>query len=489
MKKTIAVLMGVVLLYLSIYAKPQPPETLWTHTYGGNYQEGGFCVQQTSDAGFIIVGYTTSYGAGTTDVYLIKTDSNGDTLWTRTYGSNIFEDGYCVQQTTDGGYIIAGRTGYWTGYGDVYLVKTDANGDTIWTRKIGGSLFDSGNSVQQTYDEGYIIAGGTSSYGAGAYDVYLIKVNATGDTVWTKTYGGIEYDIGRSVKITYPDSGYIIAGSSNSFSYHNDVYLIRTNANGDTIWTRTYGTSSEDEYGYCIQQTTDGGYIIVGNKGTYWTYRIYLIKTDSEGDTLWTRIYNYGSCTYYGNSIQQTTDGGYIIVGYADSYSWQDTDVFLMKINAVGDTLWTKHYSGGSNLYDEGNSVQQTSDGGYIVVGFTEEGFFADLYDVFLIRLGPEEVLVEGFGTYHPTEFALHAPHPNPFNPTTTLSYDLPEGGEVSLVIFDIQGREAARLVDGWHSAGVYEKIWHAAGMPSGIYFARLQANEFSQTRKLLLIK
>ncbi|MFH1321476.1 MAG: T9SS type A sorting domain-containing protein, partial [Bacteroidota bacterium] len=187
--------------------------------------------------GYIIAGHTLSFGAGNVDVYLIKTNADGDTIWTKTFGGTNEDKGYSVQQTTDGGYIIAGHTySFGAGYTDVYLIKTNADGDTVWTKTFGGTSFDYGNSVQQTTDGGYIIAGYTMSFGAGNWDVYLIKTSAQGNTLWTKTFGGIYCDRGYSVQQT-TDGGYIIAGDKWwSFATGDfDVYLIKTNTQGDVV--------------------------------------------------------------------------------------------------------------------------------------------------------------------------------------------------------------------------------------------------------------
>jgi hypothetical protein len=171
---------------------------------------------------------------GLADVYLIKVDSLGDTLWTKTYGLLLNDIGYSVQQTTDGGYIIAGETfSFGTGSSDVYLVKTDTLGNTLWTRTYGGTDWDGQPSVQQTTDGGYIIAGETFSFGSGSGDVYLVKTDTLGDTLWTRTYGGTDDDDGYSVQQT-SDSGYIIAGHTKSFGAgSNDVYLIKTSVEGE----------------------------------------------------------------------------------------------------------------------------------------------------------------------------------------------------------------------------------------------------------------
>ena len=203
----------------------------WTKTYGGGDWDWGYSIQQTLDGGYIVAGETQSFGVGWTDVYLIKTDANGDVIWTKTYGGSGGDCGNSVQQTSDGGYIIVGGITYFDC--DVYLIKTDANGDVEWTKTYGGSGEDCGNSVQQTSDGGYIIVGKTTSFGAGASDVYLIKTDANGNAEWTKTYGGGGEDCGNSVQQT-SDGGYIIVGGTTSFGAGGgDVYLIKTDAYGN----------------------------------------------------------------------------------------------------------------------------------------------------------------------------------------------------------------------------------------------------------------
>ena len=230
----------IILLSVICLTSIAPAQTSWWRTYGGTSSDLAGCVQQTEDGGYIITGCTYSFGPGTPtypNVYLIKTNIQGDTLWTRVYGGANIDAGNSVRQTSDGGYIIAGYTySYGNGSGDVYLIKTNGSGDTVWTRAYGGTSDDGGSSVRQTADGGYIIAGTTYSFGAGGYDVYLIKTNASGDTLWTRTYGGTGDDEGESVQQT-ADGGYIIAGYTSSFGPgtpdSTNVYLIKTDSLGN----------------------------------------------------------------------------------------------------------------------------------------------------------------------------------------------------------------------------------------------------------------
>ena len=333
-------------------------------SFEGAGAEFGKDVKQTTDGGYIITGSTSSFGAGSSDVYLIKTDASGDTLWTKTFGGTVNDGGNSVQQCTDGGYIIAGYTSsFGADSTDVYLIKTDANGDTLWTKTFGGTDDDAGNSVQQTTDGGYIIAGSASSFGAGSSDVYLIKTDAYGDTLWARTFGGTVDDEGNSVQ-QCTDGGYIIAGSTSSFGAgSSDVYFIKTDASGDTLWAKTFGGTANDR-GSSVQQCMDGGYIITGSTSSSGSSGFYLIRTDTSGVTLWTKAIGG---TVSGSSVQQTTDGGYIVAGTRVNIASRTSYVFLVKTNSIGVVLWAKVFSPPARA--SGSSVQQTTDGGYIITG------------------------------------------------------------------------------------------------------------------------
>jgi hypothetical protein len=253
----------------------------------GCSNEVAYSVQQTSDGGYIVAGWTNLVNGA----LLIKTDMSGDVQWAKSYRIAYDNVAYSVQQTSDGGYIVAGWTNFWSGghnY-DAFLIKTNASGNVQWAKTYGGTNNDSAYSVQQTSDGGYILAGVTYSFGAGGGDAFLIKTNASGNVQWAKTYGGAGIDKFISVQQT-SDGGYIAVGYTSSFGAGGyDVFLVKTDANGNIIWAKTYGGWNND-IASSVRQTSDGGYIVAGTTWSFGTGNgdVFLIKTDANG--------NIGSC-------------------------------------------------------------------------------------------------------------------------------------------------------------------------------------------------
>ena len=342
----------------------------WSRTCGGSYDDDGYSVQPTRDGGYIVGGSTNSFGAGGTDFYLVKTDPFGHLQWSRAYGGSEWDYAYSVQQTRDEGFVVAGYTySFYEGYdAHVYLIKTDSLGYVQWSRTYGYTTYDYYcYSVQQTTDGGYVLAGGRYSYPGGT-DVYLLKTDSLGYLDWSRTYGGTSSDYGYSVQQT-TDGGYIVAGHTNSFGAgYYDVYLIKTDIMGYVQWSRTIGGTDYD-YGYSVQQTAEGGYILGGYTYSFtegYDSDAYLIKTDHLGHLVWSRTYGetgYDNCAF----VEQTTDQGYIFTGGTESFgAMYDEDVYLVKTNSSGDVVWARTY--GDTAYEAGRCVRQTADGGYVVV-------------------------------------------------------------------------------------------------------------------------
>ena len=358
----------------------------WTKTIGGPKDDWGRSLIQTSDGGYAIAGFTSSFGAGQADVYLVKLDANGNLQWTKTIGGPESEGGYSLIQTSDGGYAIAGYTAsFGAGQLDVYVVKLDANGNLQWTNTIGGPKGEEGHSLIQTSDGGYAIAGKTNSFGAGDYDVYVVKLDANGNLQWTKTIGGENEDWGSSL-IQTADGGYAIAGYTVFLGAEPpfNVYFVKLDANGNLQWTKTIGGPHFD-VGNSLIQTSDGGYAIAGDTGPPGEWDIYVVKLDAKGNLQWTKTIG-GPHFDVGNSLIQTSDGGYAIAGTTGSFGAGNGDVYVVKLDAKGNLQWTKTI--GEKDWDEGHSLIQTSDGGYVIAGSTSSfGFGAGGADVYVIKL------------------------------------------------------------------------------------------------------
>jgi len=548
----------------------------WVNTYAGGDKDSGYSVQQTTDGGYIISGYTNATKA--TYTWLIKTESNGDLKWKKILGSN---NGYSVQQTTDGGFIIAGNTTSTDAWGDVSLIKTDSNGIETWRKTFGGSgTTDTGYSVQQTNNGGYIIAGTTSSYGAGSTDVWLIKTDNNGNEDWNKTFGGTDYDSGSSVVQT-SDGGFLITGTTKSYGAgFNDVWLVKTDSNGNEAWNKTFGGSSNDA-GNSVQQVTDGGYIITGSTSSYSSAsEAYLIKTDEFGSTLSKKAFsinNNSKITLQNSIVQNYSDFGIdinnalpiisnnLIVNNGNGVKLNNSSpqYFINNTICANDSCGI-FFSGNSNaqlinniVYGNGiyeaylssddsdpifyyNDIKGGRDGFGLNTGVTYNGSYANNIDLDpLFDSGDNYTLTGGspcidagypgltsdflnalyipqtdlagnsrlyysqidIGCYESQasdiesdnsvcEFALYQNYPNPFNPNTSIRYSLANNGLVNLKIFDITGREVATLINKTEAKGLHQMNFIADNLTSGIYFYRLTVDDrVVANKKMMLLK
>jgi hypothetical protein len=410
----------------------------WWRTYGEEEtSERGYCVQQTSDGGYVAVG-DKDY-----DLWLIKTDEAGELLWSRTYGVIGTDYGSCVRQTTDGGYIITGSTGVSPSGSKLWLLKTDPLGDTLWTR----TFDDHGPGwVEQTSDSGYVLI---SNSGRDYDGFHVFKTDSMGDTLWTSYFG--ELTVGTCVKQT-SDGGYIVSGFDVVLPEDYPLsFIYKLDSLGQIAWgSNLIGEGKHGTVEY-VQETADGGYIAV----TYYTYPpIDLVKTDSLGNTLWSKYYGDGKEFF---SAQQATDGGYILVG----------NPTLLKTNSSGDGLWSKNYA------MIGNSVHQTLDGGYIVVGNKDD-------DLCLVKTDSLGLLEVEEPVTHPVT-RRNWKIVTPVGRTITLQ--APEDTEpLDLAVLDVSGREVGEI----HLTQSTPVNW-GQGFSPGVYFIREASG--SKTRKIILIK
>lgn len=380
-------LSGIILLSFTLFA--QEPEVEWYKAIGTEGAEEGYTALQTPDGGFIISGWTASLADEDMDVFVIKTTSTGDTVWTRTIGGASIDQGLEMCAAPDGGFVVTGKSASFgmkegeefnPGMFDAYLLKVDEQGNLLWEKFYGTDGMDQAFSVCQAPDGGFLIAGSSNNY------VYLVRTDENGDSLWTRTYGGDGMDWGGGISPT-ADGGYIVSGFTSSWGQGDlDLYFLKINQSGDTAWTRTYGTPQMDRG--VIRQLPDAGYLAVASTGDMQTGQIdiWVLRMDSSGDTLWTKTM-VAEGAEFPFDFSLLPDGGCVIAAMTDSGGEDNVDAYLVRLDAEGNVLWDKTLGGED--YDGAYWVSQTSDGGFIMTGWnSSEG--AGLKDVYLVKLGPE---------------------------------------------------------------------------------------------------
>jgi hypothetical protein len=602
----------------SILTAAAQPAVQWITTLGSDMDDWAKSVVQTDDGGFAVGGtwnYNETMVIG--DFYLGKFDADGNELFATYYAPNTINEGQSIIQSSDGGFVIAGHSGDPTAT-YAHIAKFDASGVLSWGVDHGGPPQFSvtyGNCVIETSDGGFMVAGDAIMYGTFFDDLYMVKTNSTGQEEWDRIFGGQWADLGASVQQT-ADGGYILAGSSSSYGAGaGDLWLVKTTSTGFMEWNTTFGNVTFEQ-GFCVDQTADGGYVILGTDNIGMNYQAYLVKTDALGNEEWS--HHYGGEEYEGGyHVRQTDDGGYVFCGATETYGTNFYDIWVVKTDASGNIEW--EVVEGLDFMNYGYCIEQCEDGGYIVCGSTIESSLSK--DILLMRLEPDTtpalsvtltpynppiyipetggsfdynielsnqntfavqldfwimvtlpsgnefgplILVEDFGmpamttidrdrtqqipgnapeglyTYHGyigtypdiivdessfefekeitgssvvaisqwttwgeefresdlngsiailDEHALLTINPNPFNPTTTIGYQLSVGGEVNLTVYDASGREVARLVDSWREAGTHAVIFDGRNLASGLYIYRLTVEDFSATGKMVLMK
>ena len=375
------------------------PQMIWNKSYGGVAAEEGSMVQQTIDGGYILIGYTVSYGSGSSDIWLIKTDAEGNQLWAKTYGGGGNDLSRAVQQTSDGGYIIGGQTqSFGSGGDDIWVIKTDASGNIQWQKTFGGVNDDNCFAILQLPSNDYVLTGDWDL--GGTSDLYVMKLDSEGNELWRRIYSGDTPGFGHSMQMT-SDGGFIIFGGINLYG-DLDMWLIKTDANGNMMWEKTFGGRTP-EIATSVIQTIDNGFLLGGwilpsdlNKS------IWLVKTDDEGNTAWEKKIDAGhSKEPYVNTLglDVTSDGGYIVAG--EKIVSNNKNAWLIKTDVNGNIRWDMTLGGLSDDYSCG--VQQIDDENYIVVG-TTSSYSVGGYDMWLIKV------LQGNGTLPPLKPTINGP-------------------------------------------------------------------------------
>jgi hypothetical protein len=468
------------------YVLAQAPDTLWTKKIGGTGTDVGNEIIQTSDGSFVIAGYTTSFGAIQRDSYIIKLDSSGSTVWANRYGGNDYEIATSVKESHDEGYIFAIFFSTASNI-SLQLIKVNSAGDTLWTKFEGTPDDEVGSNLQTTDDGGFLVTGYTDADALtnGKRDVWLVKFDSLGNKLWEKTFGGTEDDSGSKI-LKLSDGNLLIPGYTHSFSSGSDRdgWIVKTDPSGNFIWSKSYSASEYDDF-TAAAEDDNGNLYLTGTSVSSGNRNIWLVKTDPLGNHIFTKTYG-GSDEEWGYDIKRANDGNFIVTGSNRSNSSGLAQLWLLKIDDQGDTLWTKLFTSVNGSI--GYSVIQTADDGLAVTGTAAISGAGP--EVWAIRLKAEgSTSVDDNIFTLPETFFLEQNYPNPFNPTTKIGWQSPFGSHQVLKVFDVLGNEVATLVDEYKPAGSYEVEFNGSELSSGIYYYKLTTDFFSDVKKMLILK
>jgi len=483
----------------------------WQHSFGGSAYDVAHSIHQTDDGGFIIAGITESTDGdvsgnhGWYDYWIVKLDSSGALEWQRAHGGTSGDYAYSIQQTADGGFVVSGYTASTDGevsgnHGgmDYWIIKMDSSGDIEWQKCFGGTYNDYAYSIRQTYDGGYIIAGETNSIDGdvtgnhGGVDYWVVKIDSSGVLEWQNSLGGTGDEIAYDVCQT-PDSGYILAGYSSSYDgdvsgHHGngDYWIVKLDVSGVLEWQRSLG-GSRAETAESIRPTSDGGYIVAGRSysndgdvtghhGTDSSPDFWIVKIDSSGTIEWQNSFG-GINDDYAYSVEEISDSGYIVAGYSTSSDGDVTvnhgelDYWIIRLNPSGSIIWQSSLGGSQS--DFAHSVALVDDGGYIAAGWSRsnDGDVTGNHgyeDCWIVKLSSDTWIEELIAK--PVNFTISA-YPNPFNSACRIS--APEGAGIE--IFDINGRMVKTIPPAPLTKGV-ARARACQGRAGGSYYWRPDA-------------
>jgi hypothetical protein len=529
--------LSVILFWLSFNSTINAQPTIeWQKCLGGSHNDRGNSIQQTSDSGYIVAGNARSVDGDVTgnhgtwdDYWVVKLNNTGTIEWQKCVGGYDGDYAESIRQTADGGYIVTGRSasidGDVTGnHGgnlvtDYWVVKLDSAGSIVWEKCLGGTDWDGAESVRQTYDGGYIIAGSAGSNDGdvtgfnGGLDYWIVKLDSSGILVWQKCLGGSQNDRAYSIQQTL-DSGYIVAGGSASndsdvTGSHGmyDFWIVKLNKTGFIDWEKCLGGSSDD-YNASISLTLDGGYIVAGgsnssdgdvtgnhagNGGDGW-----VVKLDNNGNIDWQKCYGGDSIDYF-NCIQQTSDSGYIISGMSKSINGDVTnnhgggDCWIVKLNNSGSIEWQKCY-GGYNNYEESSSIQQTFEGGFIFTGYTgsSDGDVTGFHggsDYWVVKLSS----TIGIEELNQDIFQVNI-FPNPISEKVTINFYINKRENVSIMVYDISGREITTLKQQNFQPGFHSIEWNELNnsnymIENGIYILSISTQNGQEFKRIEVLR
>lgn len=454
------------------------PRVEWERTYTGlGDAECSSCLQAPL-GGFTLAGSSVLPRNNQRVFMLMRIDSNGDSLWSKTIDYGFYCPPVSLFHTFDGGYGIAGSTYYGAGEADYCLMRTTNLGDTLWARTYGRGGFDYFGDAIQTSDGGFALLGSSRSADGGNYCFMLAKTDRDGREIWSHSYQRGSNDVGRCLLQTN-EGGFLIAGSALSSGVGGeDFWLIRTDGQGSPIWETTFGGPANDDC-YCMTQTHDGGFALAGQTSSFGVGSdVWFVRINSNGDSLWAK--NYGGLDAdRAYTLIETRDGGFALSGWSASFNQGESVYWLLKTDENGDSLWTGIYEHRGICY----SLIQTIDGGFALTGSSDD------HNIYFLKTTPDPVSVSDPGYLTPYTLHLSPPFPNPFNSSTTITYNISRPGFVRLGVYDVMGREVVTLRNSFALPGKYILRWSSNSASSGVYCIKLEGSAGRDVKVVELVR
>lgn len=482
MKNKLLNLLSVLFLTLFLNVSILSGQITFETTYLSYIHESGKDVLQTSDGGYIIAASTETSVVNDLDVMIVRTDNLGNLLWKKSYGTNLPSSPNGILQTSDGNFFIVG---YMVAQGsldfDHYLLKIDgSNGDSLFSKVYGGYGNEESKEIIATSDGNYMIVGASNSISIPDNQMQVIKIDPAGNQLWTQYYGNLDYQSARSVK-QCPDGGYIVAGKTTS-SGMSSIQLVRTNSTGGSMWTKTIGGATSLE-GKSVLVNSDGSYTLSADDSSATNDSdVRIMKIDPTGTTIiWNKLYS-GTEKDITKMIKPTSDGGYIVTALSRSFGWIEPDYWILKLDAMGDSMWTKNFGGPD--HEHCYAVRQTADGGYIVVGHSRSNpNLLRVEEIYLIKLNTNGE----FGPVGANEYAFGnglMVHPNPSTGIVNINLSGKyESGSVCKIVNVMGQLVYSEKIDPTLENNVIDLKNNAPG----VYYISIQSLNHLTTKKLIL--
>jgi hypothetical protein len=450
-------------------------QTTFQKVYPTSYDKTARDIMPTPDGGYLMVGYTNNNNMNDCDMYVMKADAQGNLLWDREFGGSRPDYAYNIIETGDGNYFVIGYSAsFGSGDLDVYLVKMDPSGNKIWEKTYIGFGNEEGREIVPAGDGNFVIVGSTNS-NLSSQDVFLMKIDPTGSVMWIKYYGGSGSETGDSVK-RCPDGGFIVGGETYSYGQGGDAFLIRTNSNGDTLWTKHFGGAQSEEI-VSVISNNDGSYTYaVRDSSNGRDVDVRIMKSDASGNVVWNKLYS-GPDKDTPHRINPVNDGGYIVGAISRSFGWINPDMWVLRLNSGGDTLWSKHF--GDTEHEHCYSAKQSADGGFLACGHSrsygpsQKVMFVKMSDAGTVSIEEQLANTQRFGIYP--------------NPTIDGKLYLKGGPDnYNIKVYTASGQ---LLMEKTTDAMKPEEsgIVDLKGNVPGIYLIRLEANGMVSNSKVIL--